>query len=438
MSHPVNSNTLLKRLSLLPPTKRYLLAFSGGLDSTALLHLLASIKDQIDAGVVAIHIDHGLQQESPEWSRHCSELCRQLDIPLKKVSLSLQQVAGESLEALAREARYEAMQLLMQPGEILLTAHHRDDQAETLLLNLMRGSGVKGLSAMPVIRRFAEGWLVRPLLEVSRSEIEAYATKHKLKWIDDPSNALTDFNRNYLRHEILPGLTQRWPAAAASIAESASHLAEAGQLLDEESRKLLTGMLAAPGQLQLEPLLQQPQAWQKMLLRHWLQQLGLPPPPRKRLAGFVQQLTADSQRIPQIIWSGVELRRYNNLLYAGKRLQPHDAAIEIEWRTAQLLKLPSQLGELQMLEGEQKQLMVRFRREGDSMRWHSHQRTLKSILRTLEIPPWQRDRVPLITDDAVIIAIADLAYADEATLRLNWKRPQSPLTAGEGQGEGRA
>jgi len=419
---PINSTTLLKQLSLLPSTKRYLLAFSGGLDSTVLLHLLASVKDQIDVEVAAIHIDHGLQQESPAWSRHCSDYCRQLDIPLETVSLSLQSVSGESLEAQAREARYATIQQLMQPGEILLTAHHRDDQAETLLLNLMRGSGVKGLAAMPPLRHFAEGWLARPLLEISRSEIEAYATEHKLKWIDDPSNALTDFNRNYLRHEILPGLTQRWPAAAASIADSASHLAEAAQLLDQESYKLLTGMIAAPGRLQLEPLLQQPRAWQKLLLRHWLQQLGIPPPPRKRLAGFVQQLTADSRRIPQIDWSGVELRRYNHLLYADRRPPAHDAAIEIEWRTSQPLTLPSQLGELQMLEGRQQQIMVRFRRDGDSMRWRSHQRTLKSIFRQLEIPPWQRSRVPLIIDDTVIIAIADLAYADNTTLRLNWKR----------------
>ena len=275
---------------------------------------------------------------------------------------------------------------------------------------------------MPVIHPFAEGWLARPLLEISRAEIEAYGLHNKLTWIDDPTNALTDFNRNYLRHEILPLLTQRWPAAAAAIADSARHLAEASGLLDGECSKLLTGMLAAPAQLQLEPLLQQPHAWQKLLLRYWLQQLGLPPPPKKRLDGFVQQLKADSQRVPLISWNGVELRRYNHLLYAGKCLPPHDAATEIEWCTQQPLKLPSQLGELQLLEGQQQRLLVRFRRAGDGMRWRSHQRTLKSMFRKLEIAPWQRDRIPLIIEDSVIIAIADLAYADDATLRLNWKR----------------
>ncbi len=219
----------------------------------------------------------------------------------------------------------------------------------------------------------------------------------------------------------MPRLTQRWPAAAASVADSASHLGESALLLEQESDKLLQGMIATPGRLLLKPLLQQPHAWQKLLLRHWLQQLGLPPPPAKRLAEFVQQLTVDSQRIPQISWGDVELRRYNSLLYADRRLPAHDAAIEIEWRTQQPLNLPSQLGKLQMLEGEQKQLMVRFRREGDTMLWHTHLRTLKSIFRQLEIPPWQRDRVPLIIEDAVIVAIADLAYADDAILRLNWK-----------------
>ena len=386
-----------------------------------LLHLLESVKHQIDAAVIAIHVEHGLQQQSTQWGHHCSDICRQLDMPLETLSLSLQPVPGESVEAQAREARYTAMQQLMRRGDILLTAHHRDDQAETLLLNLMRGSGVRGLAAMPAVRRFAGGWLARPLLDIPRAEIEAYATLHKLTWIDDPSNALTDFNRNYLRHEVLPLLTQRWPAAVASIADSAAHLAEAGELLDEECSKLLTGMLAAPGQLHLEPLLQQPYAWQKLLLRHWLQQLGLPPPPKKRLAGFVQQLKADSQRVPLISWSGVELRRYNRLLYAAKCLPPHDAATEIEWRTEQPLKLPSQLGEMQMLEGAQQQLLMRFRREGDGMRWRGHQRTLKSMFRQLEIPPWQRDRIPLIIENSVIIAIADLAYADDAALRLNWK-----------------
>ncbi len=435
MNLPINSNTLLKQLSLLPPTKRYLLAFSGGLDSTVLLHLLASIKDQIDAEVTAVHIDHGLQLESSTWSRHCKNFCRQLDIPLERVSLSLQPVTGESLEALAREARYAAIQQLMQPQEILLTAHHRDDQAETLLLNLMRGSGVKGLAAMPVIRHFGEEWLARPLLGVSRSQIEAYAIEHKLKWIDDPSNALTDFNRNYLRHEIMPRLAQRWPAAAASVADSASHLGESALLLEQESDKLLQGMIAMPGRLLLKPLLQQPHAWQKLLLRHWLQQLGLPPPPAKRLAEFVQQLTVDSQRIPQISWGDVELRRYNSLLYADRRLPQHDAAIEIEWHTQQPLNLPSQLGRLQMLEGQQQQLKVRFRREGDGMFWHQHQRSLKSIFRQLEIPPWQRSRIPLITDDGAIIAIADLAYADNTMLRFNWKH-QTTLPSLSGRGSG--
>lgn len=336
--------------------------------------------------------------------------------------MSLQPVSGESTEAQAREARYAAIQQLMQPGEILLTAHHRDDQAETLLLNLMRGSGARGLSAMPAIRLFGEGWLARPLLEISRSEIEAYAAERELKWVDDPSNSITDFNRNYLRHEIMPRLTRRWPAAAATIADSAAHLAEAAQLLEQESAKLLSGMIAAPGQLLLEPLLLQPHAWQKLLLRHWLQQLGLPPPPRKRLAGFVKQLTADSQRIPQISWRDVQLRRYNNLLYADRSPQQHDAAAEIEWNTLQPLILPSQLGKLKMLEGQKDRLIVRFRREGDGMRWHTHQRTLKAIFRALGVPPWQRSRIPLITDGGVIVAIADLAYADNTTLRFKWKR----------------
>ncbi|MEN8214445.1 MAG: tRNA lysidine(34) synthetase TilS, partial [Pseudomonadota bacterium] len=352
---PINSTTLLQQLSRLPPTERYLLAFSGGLDSSVLLHLLASAREGLQAEVAAVHINHGLQQESLQWERHCKQVCQQLNIPFHAISLSLQPAAGESLEAQAREARYAVMQQLMQPQEMLLTAHHRDDQAETLLLNLMRGSGVRGLSAIPAIRRFGEGWLARPLLGISRSALEAYAEEHSLTWVDDPSNALTDINRNFLRHDILPRLTRRWPAAAASIADSAGHLADAAQLLEVECDRLLQEMLAAPGQLRLGPLLKQPRAWRPLLLRHWISQLRLPPPPRKRLDAFVRQLAAAPGRMPRISWSGVELRRYNKLLYAGGCQPEFDAATEIEWRTADPLMLPAHLGELQLLEGGQQQ-----------------------------------------------------------------------------------
>jgi tRNA(Ile)-lysidine synthase len=420
-SMSISTQLLLRQLAVLPPTNRYLLAYSGGMDSTVLLHLLAACRESIDAAVEALHVDHGLHSDSFAWRRHCSDTCRRLQIPLQATVVTLQRLSGESREAQAREARYAAMRKLMRPGDVLLTAHHRDDQAETLLLNLMRGSGVRGLAAMPPLRRLGEGWLARPLLATPRAAVEAYAAEHELQWIDDPSNVLTDYNRNYLRHEILPRLTQRWPAAAASIADSASHLADAAELLQQESDELLLKMVAAPGRLRLQPLLQQPRIWRELLLRRWLCVLELPPPPRRQLAEFVAQLTADARRIPLISWSGVELRRYHGMLYAEKSMPEVDATLEITWTTDQPLSLPSQLGRLSMIEGPPRRFMVRFRRAGDVMRWRGHRRTLKWLFQHLGVPPWRRGRVPLLVDRGEVVAIADCAYADNMALRLQWQ-----------------
>lgn len=208
------------------------IAFSGGLDSTVLLHLLANLANTDTLPPLgAVHVHHGLQTAADAWPAHCQSICDNLGVPLRVMRVQVQ--PGASLERAARDARYQAFIEVTGAGQVLLTGQHRDDQAETLLFRLLRGAGVRGLSAMPAQRPLAAGYLVRPLLEVSRAELEAYAEEYQLEWIEDPSNADSRFSRNYLRHRVLPTLTERWPQAVSSLARTAEHLSEAQGLLGE-------------------------------------------------------------------------------------------------------------------------------------------------------------------------------------------------------------
>ena len=199
--------------SVLPLSySRLFIAYSGGLDSTVLLHATARVRLELDGEIHAIHADHGLQADSRTWSEHCEQQCAALDIQLHKVHLELQIPAGESLEAVAREARYQAFAKILGPGDALLTAHHADDQVETVLLQLFRGAGVAGLAGMPRVKSWHRGWLLRPLLPFSRQQLEHYADEYSLRWMEDTSNLDVRFSRNQLRRRVVPELKARWPA----------------------------------------------------------------------------------------------------------------------------------------------------------------------------------------------------------------------------------
>jgi len=196
---------------------RYVIALSGGLDSTVLTHALATAHDERSTPVLAVYVDHGLQKESAVWSRHCAAFAATLGIEFLSVQADVDEHSGTGPEAAAREGRYAVLQTLIRTGDWLLSAHHKDDQAETLLLNLMRGSGPAGLAGIAEVRPFSVAWLVRPLLSVSQRELRDYATEHELDWIDDPSNQDRHFDRNYLRHEVMPRLEARWPDVASRL-----------------------------------------------------------------------------------------------------------------------------------------------------------------------------------------------------------------------------
>lgn len=423
-------------LSLLQPWRQapaWRVALSGGLDSSVLLHLLASLARQHSLPPLSvIHVHHGLQAVADSWPAHCQRLCAQLGVPLQ---VEYVQVAGgASVERAAREARYAAFRQIVQAGEVLLLAQHRDDQAETLLFRLLRGAGVRGLAAMPRQRGLGQGMLLRPLLDVSRVELEAYARAHTLEWIDDPSNTDLQLSRNFLRHQALPLLARHWPQASASLARTAEHLREAQQLLDELAQADLAAA-SAPGEfawlglpsLALQPLLDLSAARQRNALRHWLTPLT-ELPDSNHWAGWNALRDARPDRAP--IWrlARGELHRADGRLWwlSGEWLQP--VGESLSWGNSVIpLTLPGN-GRLS-LEGQLPSgvVQVRYRQGGEVLplpqRGH---RELKRLFNEQRIPLFVRPRLPLLYVDDDLLAVANLPGLDGAQLgewRLHWSPP---------------
>ncbi|MGE8150871.1 tRNA lysidine(34) synthetase TilS [Pseudomonas vancouverensis] len=409
------------------------IAFSGGLDSTVLLHLLAHLaKTESLPALRAIHVHHGLQSAADAWPQHCQAVCDALGVPLQVVRVTVQ--AGASLERAAREARYAAFASLTEVDGVLLTGQHRDDQAETLLFRLVRGAGVRGLSAMPAQRPLGQGTLVRPLLDVTRAELEAYARAHQLSWIEDPSNQDRQFSRNYLRHQVLPRLSERWPQAQASMARSAAHLREAQGLLDELAQIDLAPA-AKPGEfhwlglpsLVMAPLTRLSCARQRNALSHWLEPLTRLPD-TDHWSGWETLRDAAGDANPVWRLADGELHRAGGRIWwlSGHWLQPlsvagtwPDPASALELQGNGVLTLSGQIaaGPLQ----------IRYREGGEVMmlpgRGH---RDLKRLLNESGVPSFVRGRLPLLFKDGQLLAVANLAGLDGCASegwRLHWQPP---------------
>ncbi|MCC6173427.1 MAG: tRNA lysidine(34) synthetase TilS [Gammaproteobacteria bacterium] len=313
---------LARRLQALLPAgahPAWLVAFSGGADSLALLAALRDLQRAKPAGrravLRAVHVDHGLNPRSRAWARHCRQLCRELGVPLTVRRARIVVPRGASLEAVARTARYALLRATLRPGELLLTAHHLDDQLETLLLQLLRGAGVAGLAAMPEAAPFGRGWLLRPLLGTTRDALVEWVRARGLGWVEDDSNADERFDRNYLRRQVVPVLKARWSAAAQVVARSAAHLAEARGVLEEVAAADLAG-LARGRALDIAALQRLSSARRRLAVRAWIQQQGLPLPDTRHLERVLGELTAarrDAQ--PCVRWQGAEVRRHRGRLY---------------------------------------------------------------------------------------------------------------------------
>lgn len=434
---------LLDVLGALPQPRAYRVAFSGGLDSTVLLQAMARLRQRLAVPVAAVHINHRLSPEADRWAAHCRSAGATLGIVVSVLSVHVARGAEGSLEAAARQARYAALARALQPEEGLLLAHHADDQAETVLLQLLRGSGPQGLSGMGSWARLGRGLMLRPLLGFTRRELEQWAGQSGISWVEDESNRAICFDRNFLRHEIMPRLRERWPGASTTLGRSARHCAEAAELLESLARQDLTvARDAAPHILRIAGLRTLDAARCRNVLRYWIASQGVRLPNAARLDTIVHQaLTAGADRLPVVAWSGAEVRRYRGRIYLLQPQPAYDADRRVPWDLRGSLELGA-AGCLQANAVHGAGLAaravagvaveVRFRRGGERCRpaGRSGRHSLKKLFQELGIEPWLRPQVPLIYVSGELAAVADLLVCepfscrrDEPGLALQWQRP---------------
>ncbi|WP_434672718.1 tRNA lysidine(34) synthetase TilS [Pseudomonas sp. R1-15] len=410
---------LLTQLSPWRNAATWRIAFSGGLDSTVLLHLLATLsKNHSLPALSAIHVHHGLQAVADAWPEHCRRVCAALGVPLEVVSVQVR--PGASIERAARDARYAAFIAATQGNEVLLTGQHRDDQAETLLFRLLRGAGARGLAAMPRQRPLGQGHLLRPLLDVSRAELENYAAEQGLDWIEDPSNNDLGYARNYLRQRVFPVLSAQWPQASLTLARSAAHLSEAQGLLDELAqldlhRARIPGTFDWLGlqSLELAPLRALSPARQRNALSHWLAPLTTLPD-SDHWVGW--DSLRDAQEDARPIWrlAGGELHRAGARVWwlSDHWLRPVSGSVA--WaRVDQPLSLPDNGRVILRGKGPVGPLCIRYRQGGEVLdvpgRGH---RDLKRLLNESGLPAFVRGRLPLLYQGEQLLAVANLAGLD--------------------------
>ena len=426
--------TLTLNTSLLN-SQSILVAFSGGLDSTVLLHQLVQWRAlHPDVALRAIHIHHGLSPHADSWVQHCESVCAQWQVSLVVERVHLED-DGLGIEAQARRARYQAFAQTLLPGEVLMTAQHLDDQCETFLLALKRGSGPAGLSAMGESSPFAGTQLIRPLLAQTREALEAWARQHELCWIEDESNQDDTYDRNFLRLRVTPLLQQRWPHFAQAVARSAALCAEQESLLDELLASDLADCITSRGTLLLTPLMMMSGVRRAALLRRWLAGLNAPMPSRDGLERIWQEVAlAREDASPSFRLGEYEVRRYQSQLWWVKSVDGQSETIIpwLEWKTP--LTLPAGLGSVQLISAGDLRLpqadevvSIRFKAPGVlHIVGRNGGRKLKKIWQEQGIPPWRRDTTPLLFYGETLIAAAGVfvtregAAEGEEGVRLVW------------------
>ena len=421
----------------MPPRRRgasVWVGFSGGMDSTVLLHALASRKLP---RVRAVHVHHGLHDHAEDWIDHCRAICKILQVELEILRVQCPN-KGKGMEAAAREARYEAIRSLMSEGDILATGHHEGDQAETVLMRLLRGSGTTGLAAMRPTAPFEPGVLWRPLLATSHEQIEQYALNRGLRWIEDPSNRDTRHARNFLRHEILPALQSEWPAAIPNLARAADLAAESSELMRDLAMMDLIEWAEPQGPLPIEALLSLSTARRRNLLRHWVAGLGLPVPFHDTLRRVESEvLYAAPDACPVLAWPGGEFRRYRNRLFAMAPLPKLPGEVLLNWDGHGVLELPIGCGRLRASVEPRRPVdaVVRFAQPGERFKPFGSpiSRTLKNLFQERGIPTWVRQRTPVIENNGQVVWIGGIGWCagrDWARMRLEveWlDRPPAAL-----------
>ena len=411
--------------SLLGTCSHLVLAYSGGRDSTVLLQVLAKFHPQWGVTLTACHVDHGLNPASSCWAEHCAAECAALGIPLVCERIKTPPPVGASIEAWAREVRYAALARHCPPGALLLTAHHADDQVETFLLNALRGSGPAGLQGIAPLRALGAGWLGRPLLEVSSAEIEGYAHTRGVRWREDPSNHALRFTRNYLRHQVLPALRERWPQLTTTLGRTVTLQRDLETALNHAADQLLQQEgVTMRERIACRFLLAQPLSLRAVLVRRWLSSNGCQPPIARQLEQVMRcVLHAGADRNPQVTWNGYTLRRYRDELYLCRGEAPVSARFETRWQMVEPLVLAwgrltatvSAEQGLRVSAVREGGIQIRLRQGGERCRLvgRAHHARVKHLLQEAGIPPWQRTGLPLLYIDEQLAAIPNIGVCDE-------------------------
>lgn len=397
----------------LTPQATVWVAFSGGVDSSVLLHALASIHDR-KFMVKAIHVNHQLSNNAGSWEEHCTRFAGALGVEIEARRVVVE-LSGEGLEQAARKARYEVFSSIVNAGDILLCGHHADDQAETMLFRLVRGAGLRGLRGIPMVRSLANGTMVRPLLKVTRAELEHYAHQHGLSWIEDESNTDENLDRNYLRHKVLPLLQERWPGSNVRMQQTSVWLDESNSLLSEYARDDLAACGVRTEKLGqsicLKVYAEFGLARQKHVLREWVAVQGFSAPEPQHMLEVSKLIGSAEDSEAQVSWGACEVRRFRQRLYLIPRLPSIDSASSISWAAAKPLILPDgSVLELSSSSVETLVFSVKFRRGGERCcpKERSHSQTLKKLLQEYALEPWLRGRVPLIYAGSELVAVAGL------------------------------
>lgn len=399
--------------------QRFYVAYSGGVDSHVLLHRCASTP-QLKGKLTAVYVHHGLQEAAESWAGHCEKTAKELGVEFLTLRVNAKAASGESPEEAARNARYTALKSLIDVGDVLLLAQHREDQLETVLLQLFRGCGLRGLSGMPERQAFGSGVMLRPLLDTSQQAIYDYAATHQLSWVEDPSNQSNDYDRNFLRNAVVPLLKQRWPAIDKTVARSAKHCADAQVLVDEVADELFnTAFNPADQTLTISRLTEHQLHPRQLILRHWFRRLGLKMPAQAKVERILNEVVAAAgHRDPVLSGQGYSIRRYRDKLYCLKT-SAQEAQQDLVWPSGQssikvaheqVLSCGTASKGILREQWQKAKVEVRFRRGGEKICLPGRQghHSLKNLYQEAGIPPWERDAIPLVYLDAALAAVGDL------------------------------
>lgn len=413
---PVILNKLQDCLLNTDENKSICIAYSGGIDSTVLLHAASVACASSGHTLKAIHIDHQIHPDSKAWSQHCQHQCDALNINIEIIRVDVEQFNQHGVEGAAREARYQAFENVLDSNDVLFSAHHADDQIETLLLQLFRGAGVHGLAGCASTRALGNAVLVRPLLSVSRQQIEQYAQQHRLHWLEDPSNDSIEHDRNYLRHQVMPLLHSRWQGLQDTIGRSSQWQSESMQMLNdlaeldaenaiEKSHVLEIDRIKALGNIRL-----------KNVLRWWIRTAGYLAPSADILQSVIDDAVYSRNDSEACIrWQNNEIRKYRGQLYIQTIMSPHDSSQSYQWNLNQSLEINSlgltltseQLDQFGVNLTGVENLLVKFRQGGEVIRPRGRgcQKDLKTLFQEQGVKPWERDRIPLLFHQQQLIFV---------------------------------